>query len=139
MTDSAPRQLAASLYTMSLLTLARLLPSNPLVPPSGLETELLPSTNIGRQGFRMLSGDPTMKSRPDSKLKLQNCFRCYTGPNFGGDTAAPCQGGAKYVPVCLTAYRGLVRWANDKRSIDSETLPQKACPGGIRSNIHFPT
>lgn len=71
-----------------------------------------------KPGFRMLSGDPGMKSRPDTKLKLQNCFRCYTGPNFGGDTAAPCQGGA---------------------NIDSETLPQKACPGGIRSNIHFPT
>jgi len=71
----------------------------PVSPPYGLETKFLPSTDISCQGFRMLSGDPMMKSRADTKLKLQNCFRCYTGPNFGGDTAAPCQGGAKYVPV----------------------------------------
>jgi hypothetical protein len=70
-----------------------------------------------KPGFRMLVGDPAMRSRPDTKLKRQNCFRCYTGPNFGGDVGAPCQ---------------------DDR-VDSEALPNKACPGGIRSNIHFPT
>ncbi|KAK3486557.1 uncharacterized protein B0T23DRAFT_324376 [Neurospora hispaniola] len=68
-------------------------------------------------GFRMLVGDPNMRSRPDTKLKRQNCYRCYTGPNFGGDVGAPCQ---------------------DDR-VDSEALPSKPCPGGIRSNIHFPT
>ena len=43
------------------------------------------------QGFRMLVGDPNMRSRPDTSLKRQNCYRCYTGPNFGGDVSAPCQ------------------------------------------------
>lgn len=69
------------------------------------------------QGFRMLVGDPNMRSRPDTSLRNQNCYRCYTGPNFGGDTGAPCQ---------------------DSR-VDTETLPPRPCPGGIRSNIHFPT
>lgn len=65
----------------------------------------------------MLVGDPMMRSRPDTKLKRQNCYRCYTGPNFGGDTGAPCQDNA----------------------VDTEAFPNKPCPGGIRSNIHFPT
>lgn len=65
----------------------------------------------------MLVGDPTMRSRPDTKLKRQNCFRCYTGPNFGGDVGAPCM----------------------DDSVDTEALPNKPCPGGIRSNILFPT
>jgi hypothetical protein len=70
-----------------------------------------------KPGFRMLVGDPAMRSRTGTTLKRQNCYRCYTGPNFGGDTGAPCQ---------------------DDR-VDTEALPPKACPGGIRSNIHFPT
>ncbi|KAK3694457.1 hypothetical protein B0T22DRAFT_506977 [Podospora appendiculata] len=70
-----------------------------------------------KPGFRMLVGDPTMRSRPDTKLKRQNCYRCYTGPNFGGDTGAPCQDSA----------------------VDTEAFPKKPCPGGIRSNILFPT
>ena len=40
----------------------------------------------------MLVGDPN-KRTADTKLKMQNCYRCYTGPNFGGDTAAPCADG----------------------------------------------
>lgn len=43
------------------------------------------------QGFRMLVGDPLQRSRPDTSLKRQNCYRCYTGPNYGGDVSAPCQ------------------------------------------------
>ena len=39
----------------------------------------------------MLVGDPLQRSRPDTSLKRQNCYRCYTGPNFGGDVSAPCQ------------------------------------------------
>ncbi|TLS29928.1 hypothetical protein PpBr36_02231 [Pyricularia pennisetigena] len=70
-----------------------------------------------KPGFRMLVGDPMQRSRSDTTLKRQNCYRCYTGPNFGGDIAAPCQ---------------------DDR-VDSERFPSKPCPGGIRSNIHFPT
>lgn len=41
------------------------------------------------QGFRMLVGDAN--NRVSKNLKSQTCFRCYTGPNFGGDNAAPCQ------------------------------------------------
>ncbi|CAJ2511894.1 Uu.00g075190.m01.CDS01 [Anthostomella pinea] len=67
-------------------------------------------------GFRMLVGDPT-KRTADTNLKLQNCYRCYTGPNFGGDVNAPCQ----------------------DDSIDTQGLPNKQCAGGIRSNLLFPT
>lgn len=70
-----------------------------------------------KPGFRMLVGDPNERSRSDTKLKRQNCYRCYTGPNFGGDIGAPCM---------------------DDR-VDTEALPNKVCPGGIRSNILFPT
>ncbi|KAF3762902.1 hypothetical protein M406DRAFT_342021 [Cryphonectria parasitica EP155] len=77
-----------------------------------------PSLNITafKPGFRMLVGDYTRRTNPGSTLKYQNCFRCYTGPNYGGDTSAPCQG-----------------------SNDYQGLPPQACPGGIRSNILFPT
>ncbi|RDL40252.1 Uncharacterized protein BP5553_00231 [Venustampulla echinocandica] len=70
-----------------------------------------------KPGFRMLVGDPLMRSRPDKKLKKQICYRCYTGPNFGGDNAAPCA----------------------DNTLDTEAFPTKPCLGGIRSNIHFPT
>ncbi|KLU90340.1 hypothetical protein MAPG_09303 [Magnaporthiopsis poae ATCC 64411] len=70
-----------------------------------------------KPGFRMLVGDPNERSRSDTKMKRQNCYRCYTGPNFGGDVGAPCM---------------------DDR-VDTERLPNKVCPGGIRSNILFPT
>jgi hypothetical protein len=70
-----------------------------------------------KPGFRMLMGDPSMRSRPDTKLKRQNCYRCYTGPNFGGDVSAPCQ----------------------DAKIDTEAFPPAPCLGGIRSNILFPT
>ncbi|KAI0014916.1 hypothetical protein F4780DRAFT_133714 [Xylariomycetidae sp. FL0641] len=70
-----------------------------------------------KPGFRMLVGDPTSRSRQGTTLKRQNCYRCYTGPNFGGDTSAPCM----------------------DANIDTEALPPKQCKGGIRSNILFPT
>ena len=28
--------------------------------------------------------------RREPKYKSQSCFRCYSGPNFGGDDQAPC-------------------------------------------------
>ena len=64
----------------------------------------------------MLSGNPTLRTA-DSKMKMQNCYRCYTGPNFGGDTAAPCADG----------------------KLDTQSFPKGTCAGGIRSNILFPT
>jgi hypothetical protein len=49
--------------------------------------------------------------------KTQSCFRCFSGPNFGGDDAAPC---------------------TDARR-DFEGFPTAPCPGGIRSNVLYPT
>lgn len=59
-----------------------------------------------KPGFRMLVGDPMARSRTGTQLKRQNCYRCYTGPNFGGDTAAPCMD-AKYG---LSSHRVMKRW-----------------------------
>ena len=84
----------------------------------------------------MLVGDPNMRSRPDTKLKRQNCYRCYTGPNCVGDFGAPCMDN-KFVPCYLS--HTLSCETDKKHSVDSEALPTKACPGGIRSNILFPT
>ncbi|KAL5318248.1 hypothetical protein ACEPPN_013307 [Leptodophora sp. 'Broadleaf-Isolate-01'] len=70
-----------------------------------------------KPGFRMLVGDPMRRTSLGSKMKRQNCFRCYTGPNFGGDTGAPCS----------------------DSNVDTEAFPTKPCPGGIRSNLLFPT
>jgi len=67
-----------------------------------------------KPGFRMLVGDPMRRT---SKYKMQSCFRCYTGPNFGGDDRAPCS----------------------DTKIDFESFPPQPCKGGIRSNILFPT
>jgi hypothetical protein len=67
-----------------------------------------------KPGFRMLVGDPMNRQK---KYKAQSCFRCYSGPNFGGDDMAPC--------------------SDSKR--DFEAFPPEPCPGGIRSNILYPT
>ena len=45
------------------------------------------------------------------------CFRCYNAKNFGGDNLAPCS----------------------DNTVDSVTLPNKACAGGIRTTVRFPT
>jgi hypothetical protein len=63
----------------------------------------------------MLAGD--VMNRDPLKMGRANCMRCYTGPNFGGDVAAPC--------------------ADPER--DFKGFPTMQCPGGIRSNIEFPT
>jgi len=70
-----------------------------------------------KPGFRMLVGNATNRAKIGSGRKTQSCFRCYSGPNFGGDNDAPCA----------------------DPSLDTETLPANACKGGIRSNILFPT
>lgn len=49
-------------------------------------------TATTQKGFRMLVGDAERRTNPGSSMKLQNCYRCYTGPNYGGDVYAPCQG-----------------------------------------------
>ncbi|KAF2203035.1 hypothetical protein GQ43DRAFT_390963 [Delitschia confertaspora ATCC 74209] len=68
-----------------------------------------------KPGFRMLVGDAM--NREKKNLKTQTCFRCYNAKNFGGDNAAPCA----------------------DANLDTEGFPTKPCPGGIRSNILYPT
>ncbi|KAI5856165.1 hypothetical protein GGS23DRAFT_438939 [Durotheca rogersii] len=68
-----------------------------------------------KPGFRMLVGDATLRTKEGQSPR--NCYRCFTGPNFEGDNLAPC--------------------ADPK--LDTPGLPSTPCPGGIRSNIHFPT
>ncbi|KAH8899999.1 hypothetical protein GQ53DRAFT_816033 [Thozetella sp. PMI_491] len=68
-----------------------------------------------KPGFRMFAGDPSLRDAKGQSPK--NCYRCYTGPNFEGDVRAPC--------------------ADPK--LDTPAFPTTPCPGGIRSNIHFPT
>jgi hypothetical protein len=69
-------------------------------------------------GFRMFVGDAMLRSPPSSpyNLSTQNCYRCFTGPDFGGDIYRPCTDPA----------------------VDTMHLPDKPC-WGIRSNILFPT
>ncbi|PVH76055.1 hypothetical protein DL98DRAFT_657755 [Cadophora sp. DSE1049] len=70
-----------------------------------------------KPGFRMLAG--YADQRTDGGITKWNaiCFRCYNAPNFGGDDMAPC---------------------SDKK-VDTVGLPPKACPGGIRTTVRFPT
>ncbi|KAK1757956.1 hypothetical protein QBC47DRAFT_420838 [Echria macrotheca] len=70
-----------------------------------------------KPGFRMLVGDANKRAQGSKSMKSQTCFRCYSGPNFGGDNAAPC--------------------ADAK--LDTEAFPKGPCLGGIRSNILYPT
>ncbi|KAF2733013.1 hypothetical protein EJ04DRAFT_439976 [Polyplosphaeria fusca] len=74
-------------------------------------------TTAFKPGFRMLVGDANKRAQGTTSLKSQTCFRCYTAPNYGGDNAAPCQ----------------------DAKLDTEYFPKQACPGGIRSNILYPT
>ncbi|KAL1843966.1 hypothetical protein VTJ49DRAFT_6370 [Mycothermus thermophilus] len=67
-----------------------------------------------KPGFRMFVGDV---ARRTPLYKSQSCFRCFSGPNFGGDDLAPC---------------------SDNRR-DFEGFPPQPCPGGIRSNVLYPT
>ncbi|KAG7293471.1 hypothetical protein NEMBOFW57_003522 [Staphylotrichum longicolle] len=62
-----------------------------------------------KPGFRMFVGDV---ARRTPLYKTQSCFRCFSGPNFGGDDAAPA-------PTAGATLR--------------------PCPGGIRSNVLYPT
>ena len=81
----------------------------------------------------MLVGDAAQRTKKGSGMKSQTCFRCYSGPNFGGDNAAPCAD-ARFVPLfpCPSPMLTIFR-------LDTETLPSGPCLGGIRSNILYPT
>ncbi|KAK4139156.1 uncharacterized protein C8A04DRAFT_16108 [Dichotomopilus funicola] len=69
-----------------------------------------------KPGFRMFSGDVTRRESTGLGSRIQSCFRCYTGPNFQGNTYAPC---------------------SDPK-LDTESFPTTPCPGGIRSSVIFP-
>jgi len=70
-----------------------------------------------KPGFRMLAGSQDQRAPGGITKWNAICFRCYNAPNFGGDNGAPC---------------------SDK-TVDSVNLPNKACPGGIRTTVRFPT
>jgi hypothetical protein len=70
-----------------------------------------------KPGFRMLAGTAAQTTKAGVTKWNAICFRCYNAKNFGGDNGAPC---------------------SDK-TVDSVELPNKVCPGGIRTTIRFPT
>jgi hypothetical protein len=65
----------------------------------------------------MLAGNAAQRTTGGVTKWNAICFRCYTAKNFGGDNAAPCS----------------------DTKVDSVSLPNKACPGGMRTTIRFPT
>ncbi|KAK4109152.1 hypothetical protein N656DRAFT_359337 [Canariomyces notabilis] len=69
-----------------------------------------------KPGFRMFSGDAARRTSSGLGRNMQSCFRCYTGPNFGGNIYSPCMDPQR----------------------DTETFPKQPCPGGIRSSVIFP-
>jgi hypothetical protein len=75
------------------------------------------ANRIVYKGFRMLAGNAAQRTTGGVTKWNAICFRCYNAKNFGGDTGAPC---------------------SDSK-VDSVALPSKACPGGIRTTIRFPT
>lgn len=64
----------------------------------------------------MFSGDAMRRTPTGLGRNIQSCFRCFSGPNFGGNVYSPC-----FDP-----------------KLDTETLPATPCPGGIRSSVIFP-
>jgi hypothetical protein len=66
------------------------------------------------QGFRMLVGNPFLRENQNTLDQQQSSFRCFDA-NFGGVNAPP--GGGS----------------------DTRHFPNKPCPGGIRTNLFFPT
>lgn len=93
-------------------------PQGQLVQNGGIDIYYIPPYD-GRTkvtafapGFRMLAGDPMLRS--SAKVQRGICHRCFpkNANPFGG---APCTGS------------------------DTTALPNKACEGGIRTTITFPT
>ncbi|ORX95927.1 hypothetical protein BCR34DRAFT_525238 [Clohesyomyces aquaticus] len=73
-------------------------------------------TTAFKPGFRMLTGDAMRRTSENLGKKMQQCYRCFSKPNFGGSMYSPCLD-----PT----------W-------DTDYLPRQPCLGGIRSNIVFP-
>ncbi|KAH6697381.1 hypothetical protein F5X68DRAFT_238804 [Plectosphaerella plurivora] len=65
-------------------------------------------------GFRMLVGNPFLREDRNTRDQQQSSFRCFEA-NFGGGGGAPGTGS------------------------DTRSFPNKPCPGGIRTNLFFPT
>lgn len=76
---------------------------------------------IVHQGFRMIVGNPFLRNATginrDSAIGRSITNRCFNA-NFGSDPQWPHPGTGP---------------------LDTIELPNKACPGGIRSNIFFPS
>ncbi|KAF2193918.1 hypothetical protein K469DRAFT_617659 [Zopfia rhizophila CBS 207.26] len=68
-----------------------------------------------KPGFRMLAGDPVLRSTKGEAQGI--CHRCFAGANFDPFGGAPCL----------------------DHQYDTTHLPNKFCPGGIRTTISFPT
>ncbi|KAK4171215.1 hypothetical protein QBC36DRAFT_367586 [Triangularia setosa] len=71
---------------------------------------------VNDPGFRMFTGDAARRTATNLGRKVQSCYRCYTGPNFQGNTMSPCM----------------------DPKLDTESFPTTPCPGGIRSSVIFP-
>ncbi|KAF2274689.1 uncharacterized protein EI97DRAFT_96981 [Westerdykella ornata] len=66
-----------------------------------------------KPGFRMLAGNPALRNNTGSSRGI--CHRCFEGENFRPFGGAPCTGN------------------------DTKSLPDHPCPGGIRTQVTFPT
>ncbi|KAF2707741.1 hypothetical protein K504DRAFT_458220 [Pleomassaria siparia CBS 279.74] len=73
-------------------------------------------TTAFKPGFRMYTGDAMRRTSENLGAQMQQYYRCFTSPNFGGSPYPP--------------------GADPK--LDTDYLPNQACAGGIRSNIIFP-
>lgn len=62
----------------------------------------------------MLVGNPFLREDRNTRDQQQSSFRCFDA-NFGGENAPP--GGGR----------------------DTRHFPTRPCPGGIRTNLFFPT
>ena len=62
----------------------------------------------------MLVGSPMVREPTDTPDARMSSYRCFED-NFGGEAGAPGTGA------------------------DTHHFPDKPCPGGIRSNLFFPT
>lgn len=68
-----------------------------------------------RPGFRILAGDPMLRNTNSETRQI--CHRCFAGEDFEPFGGAPCT----------------------DQQYDTTALPDKFCPGGIRTTITFPT
>jgi len=97
-------------------------------PNGGMTVYYIQPPNNGKvtappKGFRMITGDPFARSR-NTKISSTSpeayalTFRCWASTAFGDPSNSSPPGGGNY---------------------DTVELPKKACPGGIRANIFFPS